>query len=111
MWTIDSALTFIREIEPLLIKNGWYVGLTGSVLIKGESKHDLDLIFYPMNNGKVDRLVLYGTLDHSFGMTRKHDVSIVHRKWWKGETYSADSKHVEVWETKDGRRVDLFIMS
>lgn len=59
-WSFDEALEVIRELAPLLAKHGWGVGLTGSVLLKGSSDNDLDLIVYPLDSGKVDVSYLHG---------------------------------------------------
>jgi hypothetical protein len=108
VWTLDQGLEFVREIEPLLRKNGWGVGLTGSVLTEGVSHNDLDLIVYPQNSTEVSHNRLRGILQHSFGMELKWDLEKVHQAWRRHD--SKDCKHVEVWETKLGRRVDLFIL-
>ena len=126
MWTLDEALTLIRELNPLLVKAGWYLGLTGSVLIKGHSEKDLDLIAYPLNTAKVDREWLYRVLVHSGGLTMKWDVASIHGFWKQAAkraarededtgpnwmtTHPIDSKHVEGWHTEDGKRIDLFIL-
>jgi hypothetical protein len=43
---IEDALLLIRELEPAFAAEGYHLGLTGSVLYKGESEKDLDLIAY-----------------------------------------------------------------
>lgn len=126
MWTLEEALTLIRELNPLLVEAGWYFGLTGSVLIKGESVKDLDLIVFPLNTAEVDRKRLYRVLIHG-GWTMKWDVAVIHGFWrqkakqaareiedkpgpnWQAD-HPIDGKHVEGWHTKDGKRIDLFIL-
>jgi predicted nucleotidyltransferase len=111
VWTMRDAIRLLQDIDPLLRAVGWGVGLTGSVLTKGESTDDLDLIVYPLNDGKVDRDKLRETME-SWGWKLKHDVEVVHRAWRRLK--STDCKHVEVWEThvpnETGKRVDLFIL-
>lgn len=48
----DEALTLIRELEPKFAAAGYHLGLTGSVLYKGESEKDLDLIVYAHDVGE-----------------------------------------------------------
>ena len=107
-WDLDSALTFIREHEEALRKLGWCLGLTGSILLKGQSKKDLDLILFPANNGKVDREALYELLEEQ-GLRLQHTSIVVHQAWQRQG--SSDRKHVEVWRTLDGRRIDFFFLS
>jgi len=111
VWTMRDAIRLLKDIDPLLREVGWGVGLTGSVLTQGESRNDLDLIVYPLNDGKVDRDKLRETLE-SWGWKLKHDHLVVHRAWRRLK--STDCKLVEVWLTyepnKEGKRVDLFIL-
>ena len=44
-WSIEEALPIIRTLAPIVHKCGLDVALRGSVLLKGESDSDLDLIF------------------------------------------------------------------
>ena len=53
MHTIDSAMVLIRQIEPVLAANGYHCALTGSVLFKGESEKDIDIVLYPHNPDKL----------------------------------------------------------
>jgi hypothetical protein len=47
MWTLEQAITEIRSLEPKLAAIGFHCALNGSVLYRGESQKDLDLIVYP----------------------------------------------------------------
>lgn len=47
MITIEEALKFIRTLEEKVKPYGFHCGLTGSVLYKGYSEKDLDIIIYP----------------------------------------------------------------
>lgn len=72
---IEDALTLIRELEPKFSDVGYHLGLTGSVLYKGESEKDLDLIAYPhdarvktMSRGGFSEFLKtlgFNVLDHS----------------------------------------------
>lgn len=52
---LEDALVLIRELEPKFDSAGYHLGLTGSVLYKGESIKDLDLICYP-HDERVKRM-------------------------------------------------------
>jgi hypothetical protein len=45
MWTLENALPLVREIAPIAQRCGLSVALRGSVLLRGESYNDLDLLF------------------------------------------------------------------
>jgi len=44
-WTLEDSLPIIRAIAPIAERCGFSVALRGSVLIKGRSEKDLDLLF------------------------------------------------------------------
>jgi hypothetical protein len=75
---LDSALTFIRELHPVLHKAGFAAALTGSVLIKGESDNDLDLVIYPLNAAECSFTALREALQGA-GMRIKFPRHIVAR--------------------------------
>lgn len=108
MWTLEEALVFIRKFNRSLNEAGWCLGITGSVLLKGKSDKDLDLIAYPMNNGQVNKKGLHQILIDQ-GLTLKWDSIDIH-KFWRGQG-SSDRKNVEVWFTSATKRIDLFILS
>lgn len=105
MWTLKKSLKFIRKLESVLDQWGWHCALTGGVLKKGKSKHDLDIIVYPHDS----RLLSLGNLNYGlikFGLKRFKSTEEMWANWeWKGST---DKKHVEVW-MKNKRRVDIII--
>ncbi len=47
MWDMDSALRYIRDLQPHAMERGWCILLGGGVLNRGWSTHDLDLLLYP----------------------------------------------------------------
>lgn len=47
--TLEQAVSLIREFEPILNGYGIHSALTGSVLYKGLSLKDFDIILYPRN--------------------------------------------------------------
>ena len=46
-WTLDAALEWVRERQPVMMRNGWYLALAGGVLNRGRSTNDLDLVAMP----------------------------------------------------------------
>jgi predicted nucleotidyltransferase len=108
-WNFDNTTKGrISVLEKWLRKAGFSLGLTGSVLTKGESNKDLDLIIYPMEKtGRVDLSPAYEVL-FAFGFARHMDRERVAAEWAKKD--SQDTKHVEVW-TLGGKRVDIFFLS
>lgn len=45
--TFEEAITLCRELEVRLKDIGYHCGLTGSMLYKGKSTKDIDIIIYP----------------------------------------------------------------
>ena len=61
MWDMESALRYIRDLQPHAMERGWCILLGGGVLNRGWSAHDLDLLLYPRTTGAVvdDVLALF----------------------------------------------------
>jgi predicted nucleotidyltransferase len=106
-WSLDEATALIQGIAPGLLSRGFAVGLTGSVLIKGQSEHDLDIVVYPMQS----------TMDTDWEVARNalvasgfvcHIIADDVRKAWRRKG-SIDMKSVEVWMFNK-RRVDIFFL-
>lgn len=53
IWTLQTAIPVMNEINRVGKKYGYLVCLYGSVLYNGESKHDLDIMIVPYTG--VDR--------------------------------------------------------
>lgn len=106
MWTLDQALSLIRKNQQTFMEAGWFIALAGGVLNKGESVHDLDLVAVPMKTGKNHLVDLHNTLTY-IGWTRTHEAEQM-REHWKSKG-SPDGKYVEVYQTDDGRRVDVIV--
>ena len=56
MWGLDNSLTLIRKVQPEIHKLGYHACLAGSVLNKGMSDKDLDLVFVPLTNKEKPEL-------------------------------------------------------
>ncbi len=53
VWTLETALTTVRAIQPMLKVLGYHVALAGGTLNRGFSEKDLDLVFLPLTNDKA----------------------------------------------------------
>ena len=51
-WTLQQALEYIREQQPIFRSFNFHLALAGSVLNKGLSENDLDIIIMGMHNDK-----------------------------------------------------------
>lgn len=105
-WTFEEALRFVRTLEKHLALAGYHVAMAGSVLEKGHSTNDLDLVLFPHNTGKVDVYVLRAALDLA-GLSPVVSRATVAAAWERRK--STDAKHVEVWAYVN-KRVDLFFL-
>lgn len=107
LWTMAQAVHLCQTLDPMLRESGYFCGLTGGVLHKGESRKDLDLCIMPLD-GKpwpepVGRAALFDRLeDLGFERTRNEDGEHV--------APSSATKDVTLW-TFCGKRVDIFLLS
>lgn len=119
LWVRDEAIEFCTNLWMDLEPAGYYCALTGSLLYRGESKKDLDLIIYPAHANHNAKRELYtpdGDPDLmaalvGFGLKRTHDSTFV-RSMWRKKGFTCD-KFVEVWRTKGPprKRLDLFFLT
>lgn len=94
-WTLDSALSWIRERQPAVMAAGWYMALAGGVLNNGSSRKDLDLVLMPRtSNSRREQLILLGLGD---GVANG-----------KGETLPGGFHHVH--QLEDGRVVEMTLV-
>jgi hypothetical protein len=117
VWTLEQARNFLRLLEHHVTRAGYGIALGGSVLMRGQSYKDLDVIVFPLNTYEMatskygcdlrESLQAYGP-----GCRLIRGVDEVHDAWRaRGST---DSKWVEIWEfvfEGEYRRVDIFILS
>lgn len=109
-WHLHDALLFVRRLERKLKVAGAHVALTGSVLQKGESKKDLDVVIFPRQSQRFDLDLVRGVLEE-LGMRCVVSVAEVHRDW-RGRGIR-DRKKVEIWVVGRGRnrkRVDVMFL-
>ncbi len=107
-WTLEEGLELIRQLHPSVQQAGYYLGLTGSVLFKGQSEKDLDIIAYPKSKPDGNPEALRTALREQ-GLYIWLDSDFIRERW--REKGSNDTKHVEAWKTENGKRIDLFILS
>lgn len=108
MWILGEALTFIRELNELTVPVGFYCGLTGSVLFKGQSTSDLDVILYPTTTANIDLEALHECFRKA-GFTQAFTRGTVAKMWERKG--SLDQKSVDVWFTPlSKKRVDFFYL-
>lgn len=103
---IGNALDFVRGLADYFRPHKIAVALTGSVLEKGRSEKDIDIILYPYDTSKALPFTHVQAMLRTRGLTPRYDVGVVRERWRK--LGSGDMKHVEVWRTSSGRRVDVF---
>lgn len=105
-WTLDEALPFVRSLGEELYPD-WYVALAGSVLMRGNSEKDLDVLVFPRSTAE-NKLSECKAVLTMFGLKLLYSREVVTMKWIREG--SNDTKHVEVWEWQN-KRVDLFFVS
>lgn len=109
MWTLEEAIPFLRNLEKVAEQNHWHLALTGSVLYKGESKDDLDIVVYPHDvpDGKstwfeVDPDEVVAKLGFNFNQRLNEQ-----------DTDYGDKRRVyivEVIHNNQKKRIDLFLL-
>lgn len=99
MWTYQEALPVLKALEEKLIPIGAHASMGGSVLFKGESKKDLDVVIYPHNplrqphENKIRKTIM----DHFGGEWMEEDDDIYARLVLRLLT--------------QGKRIDFFLMT
>lgn len=106
-WTRRGAYTLLNKLESYLAPNGYHVGMTGSVLLEGESSKDLDVLLYPHNTlNQLPPSTLHRVL-RTASLVLLCDRQMVHKAWAAAGSY--DAKIVEVWTYKN-KRIDIFYL-
>ncbi len=107
MWTLDSALYFIRYLYSHIPNNTWHLALGGGVLLRGESNHDLDIVVLPHNTTIEADFSALTTALEKVGFFCKEPVDVKHKKW--AEKGITDRKYVSSWEDAAGKRIDIIM--
>lgn len=102
-WTFDQAIDLVRQLELKLKReyNHYHVALGGSVLHKGLSNKDLDIIIYPHKTTHQDIKWMKSAL-RQFGLVEISDRGAVH-------TIYSDGKDVIQYEYQN-KRIDIFFL-
>jgi hypothetical protein len=106
MWTLAEGADLCKRLSLNLKPIGYAIAITGSVLTKGKSHKDLDLVVFPLSTERLDAELLRKTL-MDFGLRPWIPMEEVHERWRK--LGSDDTKHVEIWRSGI-RRIDLFFL-
>lgn len=106
-WTLREGVVFLQHLQLHVGPVGFHVALAGSVLLKGGSKKDLDIIIYPHTTQHQNYETLRMALQRA-GLRPNMSAAEIKRAWEK--KLSWDQKHVESW-TYIYKRVDLFFLS
>lgn len=102
LWTLVEAITFTNSLNEYISALGYGIAITGSVLTKGYSEKDLDLVIFPLKKVSSDYTQLIAKLpDFGLKFVRlpNHNLG-----------YQDDGKNVQVWEYNN-KRIDLFFLS
>ncbi len=106
MWNRLESLAVFESLEPIVAKLGYHCALAGSVLYRGHSDKDLDIILYPHNT--EDGL----SIDQLWGNLVGHFVPMECGKCASG--YAArskrDDKQVRWMKFSNGKRIDFFFL-
>jgi hypothetical protein len=105
MWNLEQALKLIKELEDSLSQFGVHCALAGSVLYRGTSENDLDLIIYPHKKKKDKSWNTYEVkkiLKVFFKVPEIRDCG--------GVSQIRDAKEVSWIEIEDGKRIDFFFL-
>lgn len=100
MWTLEEAIKLLRELEPTANAHGLHLGITGSVLYKGESQKDLDIVVYPRKTTQTN-------IHAQDGM--KFRVAVAPKWNFRTPYHPEDTK--EVWSAiLSGKKIDFFFL-
>lgn len=105
MWTLEQALKEIKNFEPKISAIGFHCALTGSVLYRGDSLKDLDLIIYPHKKDNKEITNWQPVMD----LAKSHFESAF-IKHCGGASQIRDDKKVSWINDKNERRIDLFFL-
>lgn len=109
MWTFPEGLAFVvGTLYPVARGVGYEVSLAGSVLKKGHSFKDLDVVVFPWTTDNHDLGRFTREVQSKLGMRCIRDRVNVQARW--RVLGSKDTKHVEIWDFW-GKRVDLLFLS
>ncbi len=106
MWTRNESIWMLAALEAELKKLNAHCGLTGSVLYRGDSTKDLDVIIYPRHKNQKDHWIedeIKSFLVKFFESEKMNDCS--------SKSQKRDDKKVCWLTTGSGKRIDFFFLS
>ena len=97
-WELIEGVTLVRRINEAVLDKGYCACLGGSVLYKGGSDKDLDVVMCPMKDTKAPHQLALGAIKDL--LNPKH-VNVVAR-------IEPEQKLVFSLKTQDDRRIEIF---
>lgn len=107
VWELADALPLLGTMNKARTKIGWFFALGGSVLYKGFSHKDLDVVCIPMNGGNYSPAKLFDFLEDDMGFDLILDAEM-QRQNWDRYNGNVDTKNVLVYSL-GGKRIDIII--
>lgn len=102
MWTLKEALDFVRELQPIIKHYNYCIAIGGSIINKGESSKDLDLIVHPLLTKFPFDKTFVDTLLVERGYVDRSNRTIDHKN---------DDKEVWAYFNPDlNKRIDIFFL-
>lgn len=102
MWTRDIALEVLKSLEDFLAKHGFHCALGGSVMYRGDSEKDLDVIVYPHNKDS------HMPIEELWTLICQSHFSV--DKGGRCASSYRDSKIVYWLKTQTRKRIDFFFL-
>ena len=102
-WTLEEGIKFARELEFNLIPLGYHCAITGSVLYKGRSEKDLDIMIYPHDSTKCDANTQL-EVEKMLGEVHGIEIQLIDRMKYP------DEKNVYWSYDTMGKRIDFFFV-
>jgi hypothetical protein len=102
-WTLEEGIKFARKLELDLAPLGYHCAITGSVLYKGRSEKDLDIMIYPHDSTKCNEKTqqeVEKMLDKIHGI----QIELIDRMKYP------DEKNVYWSYDTSGKRIDFFFV-
>lgn len=106
MWTLEEGIKFIQNLDPLMRSQfECFTALTGSVLHRGSSKKDLDVVILPLDPDKLNTARLVDYIKFMF------PVPVIHTSSTKITMLDNDDYSREVIKgMHGGKLIDFFII-
>lgn len=101
MWTLTEGVALCQELDSLLRSYNAFIALSGSVLHKGWSIKDLDLVIIPLK--KQLSIQQHVAICRIFASRFKF-MGVCNTAKYK------DDKYVEKYQTKDEKRIDVIFL-